>query len=119
MKLFDKNGYPLILLTALLGDVYCGEAYSTVLSKTYSKVAEMSDQQNCLVFDVEVFNGGPGEITQVAKNKVANFCKVSEARISFPCITQALTLELYVSIDLASKPSVLYKRSLRSNSSSL
>ena len=91
MKLFDKNGYPLILFSALLGDVYCGEAYSTVLSKTYSKVAEMSDQQNCLVFDVEVFNGGPGEITQATKNKVANFCKVSEARISFLCTSNSST----------------------------
>lgn len=51
----------------------------------------MSDQQNCLVFDVEVFNAGPGEITQATKNKVAHFCKVSEARISFPCISNSST----------------------------
>ena len=49
-----------------------------MLSKTFSKVAEMSDQ-NCLVFDVQVFEGGPGEITQANKDKVTNFCKVSKA----------------------------------------
>ena len=38
----------------------------------------MSDQ-NCLVFDVQVFEGGPGEITQANKDKVTNFCKVSKA----------------------------------------
>lgn len=56
------------------GDIYCGEAFSTVLDRTSSKVADFHSL-DCLIFDVDTFKGGT--TTQTSKDAVSSFCGVS------------------------------------------
>ena len=56
------------------GDIYCGEAFSTVLDSTSSKVADFHSG-NCLIFDVDTFRGR--SISQTSKDAVSSFCGVS------------------------------------------
>ena len=59
------------------GDIYCGEAFSTVLNKTSSMIVDINDGSDCLVFDVDTFLRGPDKTSQATKDSVKNFCGVS------------------------------------------
>lgn len=49
-----------------------------MLNHTSSKVAEMNDGRNCLIFDVDIFSSGSNEITDATKDVVRKFCGVSK-----------------------------------------
>lgn len=72
VSLLMRHSHPFV------GNVYCGEAFNTVLNHTSSKVAEMNDGRNCLIFDVDIFSSGSNEITDATKDVVRKFCGVSK-----------------------------------------